>query len=260
MSLSFQTQSLQLLLVMMMRSSQRYLLNNPALLQVDLFTTQYGLLVIMINTILGTSDVNTHTFRLRFEAIKNSTVECLEKYPQITMATVVYFVTSILGIRVQESDIEHFLESYEKNSSKLFDFLDLYWNYYSYDLLDKLIQRLAANENFESVTKQMEEYKEDMEIFREDTDMEEMFQGEFLSFDEFYALPKGSEKRFLTIACPFIQTLQDLEGVREYLANESSISECALLLKSIGDEFVITWCQIPTDTIDKVSTVNVYNS
>ena len=193
-------------------------------------------------------------FRLRFTSIRISTIECLEKNSQIKMATIVFFITSILGIRVQESEIEHFFESYERNILKLFDFLDLYWNYYSYDLLAKLIDRLVAvNENlFNSVKKEMEEYKKDMDIFREETDMEEMFQGQFLSFNEFYALPKDSGKLILRIVCPFIQTLQDLETVREHLAEENSISECAFLLKSIGDEFVVTWYQIPTDIVDKV--------
>ena len=200
------------------------------------------------------SDVQIRNFRLRFKAIRNATIECLEKSSQISMATVVFYITSILGIRVQQSEIEHFLDGYEENFVKLFEFLDLYWNYYSYDLLDKLIERLVVNEIlFESVKKQMEEYEEDMEIFREHTDMKEMFQGQFLSFTEFYALPKDSKKFIVRIEYPFVQTLQDLENVREHLASERSISQCALLLKSIGDEYVVTLYIIPTDTMDQVS-------
>ena len=86
-----------------------------------------------------------------------------------------FIIASIIGIRVTQSEVESSFEKYEKNVSKLFNFLDYYWNYYSYDILDKLIEKLAAKEIcFEPVKKEMEAYREDMKKFREATSMEQM--------------------------------------------------------------------------------------
>ena len=188
------------------------------------------------------------SFRQRFNSIRDATVKCLESSYQSSMTVIVFFVASIIGIRVQESEVEKCFEKYEKNVVKLFKFLDFYWNFYSYNILDKLIKKLAMKERlFESVKKDMEVYKEDMNKFRESTTMENMrMQKELLAIEK---IPPDTVEIFIKKdSIKTDSTLKDLEEFHKEFSRFLQINECAILLKEIGDdEYVVAWYILPTD-------------
>ena len=160
-----------------------------------------------------------------------------------------FIIASIIGIRVTQSEVESSFEKYKKNVSKLFKFLDYYWNYYSYDILDKLIEKLAAKErSFEPVKKEMDAYKEDMKKFREATSMEQMLLEKELVAIE--AVPPDAVEVFIekdSIKTGSIKTLEDLQEFRKVFSGFYMVNECAVLLKEIGDEVIVAWYIIPTD-------------
>ena len=148
---------------------------------------------------------------------------------------------------MQESEVENCFEKYERNVVKLFKFLDFYWNFYSYNILDKLIEKLAVKERlFESVKKDMEVYKEDMNKFRESTTMENMrMQKELLAIEK---IPPGAVEILVEKDYDSIKTLKDLKEFQKECSHFLKINECAILLKEIwGDEYVVSWYKIPTD-------------
>ena len=163
-----------------------------------------------------------------------------------------FIIASIIGIRVTQSEVESSFEKYEKNVSKLFKFLDYYWNYYSYDILDKFIEKLAAKErSFEPVKKEMEAYREDMKKFREETSMEQMLlEKELLAIE---AAPPDADEIFIkkdSVKTGSIKSLEDLQEFRKAFSGFYTLNECAVLLKEIGDEVIVAWYIIPTDKQD----------
>ena len=130
-----------------------------------------------------------------------------------------------------------------KTTSRNFKFLDHYWNFYSYDILDKFIKKLAAKERlFEPVKKDMEAYKEDMGKSRDETTIEQMLlEKELLAIEK---TPPDAVEMFIEYDSDSIKTLEDL---REFCSGFYMINECAILLKAIGPEFVVAWYIIPTD-------------
>ena len=199
--------------------------------------------------LLGSVRDKVSSFRQRFNAIRDSTIQCLESSYQSSIASIVFIIASIIGIRVTQSEVDSSFEKYERNVSKLFKFLDYYWNYYSCDILGELIEKLAANERcFEPVKKEMEAYKEDMKKFREETSMEQMLlEKELLAIE---AVPPDADEIFIkndSTNTGSIKTLEDLQEFRKAFSEFYMVNECAVLLKAIGDEVIVTWYIIPTD-------------
>ena len=160
-----------------------------------------------------------------------------------------FVIATIIGIKVLQSEVENAFEKYEKNIPKLFKFLDHYWNFYSYDILDKFIEKLAVKERlFEPMKKDMEAYKEDMGKFRDETTMEQMLlEKELLAIEK---TPPDAVDIFIeydSIRTDSIKTLEDLREFRTAFSGFYMINECAILLKAIGEEFVVAWYIIPTD-------------
>ena len=127
-----------------------------------------------------------------------------------------FVIATIIGIKVLQSEVENAFEKYENNIPKLFKFLDHYWNFYSYDILDKFIKKLAAKERlFEPVRKDMEAYKEDMGKFREETTIEQMLlEKELLAIEK---TPPDAVEIFIeydSIRTDSIKTLEDLREFR----------------------------------------------
>ena len=107
-------------------------------------------------------------FRRRFKAIKQLTIECLEKC-KIAVFTVVFMLTEIRAVDQHKVFLEEKHKTLRKSEDhwELFGYLNLYWNYLSYDLLDQLIEELTdQNKTFATIAGEIEVYKKDLRAFR----------------------------------------------------------------------------------------------
>ena len=180
-------------------------------------------------------------FHRRFNSIKESTIKCLEKC-RITVVIVVYLLTSVLGV----GEHRKFLEDKQKKLRKsddhweLFGQLNLYWNYLSFDLLDKLIDELVEkNSEFEEIKKEMEEYKEGMERFRESTTLLLFCQVER---HEDADPPPGFRKMVTEHQWPETITLKDVEEFRRRFLYTFGLPQCAMMVYRIQRKcFEVTW-------------------
>ena len=109
--------------------------------------------------------VKIKSFRRRFNAIKESTIGCLERC-RITVMSAVLMLTSIGAVDEHKVFLEEkykiLLES--RNLFEMFAVLNFYWNYLACNLLDQFIEELALKDNrFETVAGEMAEYKRDLQ-------------------------------------------------------------------------------------------------
>ena len=180
-------------------------------------------------------------FHRRFNTLKESTIQCLETC-HIAVMTVVYMLTSILAV----DEHKVFLEEkhrvlYECNHHlQLFGLLNLYWNYLAYDLLDQLIEELTLkNEAFEDIAGQMATYKNDLQLFRENTPLDLFCQAVPAMEDD---PPPGFRKVVVKFNWPNTVTLEDVERFRIRYAQMYDLKKCAMMLNVVRrGSFKVTW-------------------
>ena len=91
------------------------------------------------------------------------------------MVTVVYMLLSVVRVKEQEKMLEEKLVSLCKSEDhfELFEVLDPYLDYLSYDLLDMLLEKVTPlDDSFQSVRSEMDLYKQDLQEFRKRTSLE----------------------------------------------------------------------------------------
>ena len=188
-------------------------------------------------------------FHRRFNDIKESTVQCLEKC-QMAVKMVVFLLTSICAM----DEHEHFLKkNYKdlhdcKNHWELFGMLNFYWNYLSYDLLDQLLEELTLKKSsFEVIAEEMEKYKTDLQMFRQCTTLKL-----FCRADTSTECDPPPEFRMLVVKhdWPDTVTLEDVEKFRRRYSQTYNLRKCAMMLHNIRPgSFTITWF-VPVTVID----------
>ena len=183
----------------------------------------------------------------RFNSIKELTIKCLEKC-RITVMTVVYLLTSILGVGGHKKFLEdkYKVLRQSEDHSELFARLNLYWKYLSVDLLDGLIDELIEkNREFEEIKEEMEKYKEEINRFRESTTLVLFCQVErnMLTIDDVEAVPPpGFQKMVTEHQWPETVTLKDVEEFRKSFLRRFQLPECALMVYKIRRKcFEVTW-------------------
>ena len=261
MSLSFQTQSLQptllLLVMMMMRSSQRHPLNNPALHLVRFlwhfiaFTNERMILATDSSAVEALQE-EIKGFHRSFNSIKESTIKCLEKC-RITVVTVVYLLTSALG------ECKGFLKTKRKDLRKsedhweLFEGLNLYWNYLCFSLLHGLIEELfERNKEFGEIKEEMEKYSQDMQKFRARTTLKLFCQVDYgmLGITQQPCPPQGFRNMATEHPWPETVTLKDVEEFRKRFLLIFGLPECAMMVHRIENKcFEITWFGVLPPTV-----------
>ena len=254
MSLSFETQSLQptllLLVMMMMRSSQRYPLKNPAMYLVRFLMHIFIICDEKIDAIaIDSSAVEAlqgeiKGFHRRLNSIKESTIECLEKC-RITVVTVVFLLTSALG------ECKGFLETKHKDFRKsedhweLFGGLNLYCNYLSFSLLHGLIDDLfERNKAFGEIKEEMEKYSQGIQQFRVKTTLKLFCQVNYrmLGITQPCDPPPGFGKMVTDFEWPDTVTLENVEAFRKKFLLMYRLPECAMMVNRIENKcFRIYW-------------------
>ena len=188
-------------------------------------------------------------FHRRFNAIKTSTIQCLQKF-NIAVKTVVFLLTSILAVEEHKVFLEEKHKSLREcdDHLELFGMLNFYWNYLAYDLLDQLIKELTTKESsFGVVGKKMAEYKKDLQNFRERTTLEHFSQAQPCMVDD---PPPGFQKMVVKHNWPKTVTLEDVEKFRLCYTQAYNLQTCAMMLhRIIKGSFTVTWF-VPVTVID----------
>ena len=122
----------------------------------------------------------------------------------------------------------------------IFLHLNLYWNYLSYDLLDKLLDELLGeNSDFKTIKEEMERYKIDLQGFRESTTLVLFCKGVPQSYCD---PPPGFKKVLTKHQWPETITLEDVETFRKRFLCTLKLQDCAMMIHGIETgSFKITW-------------------
>ena len=193
----------------------------------------------------------------RFNSMKLATIQCLETCC-ITIARVLFVLTSALsGNKASlEQKCKELRES--KNHWELFEVLNPYWNYLSFGLLDELVDDLSeSNNDFGDIKKQMDQYKEDIQKFRENTTLVLFCQLDYsmLAVNQLQPCnpPPGFQKMVTEHQWPETVTLKDVEEFRKAFLLCFGLPECAMMVHRIRRKcFEITWFGVIPESIGQL--------
>ena len=206
-------------------------------------------------------------FNRRFNSMKESTIDCLEKC-NITCIWMVFILTSIVTFDMHKAYLDEKCEDLEKCEShlKLFIMLNFYWNYLSCDLFHQLIKELTwKDKSFESIAGKMVVYIKDLQEFRKRTTLKLFCQAvPYTNKDP----PPGFRKMVNTHKWPDTITLEHVENFRKRFINTFNLQQCAMIVNSIRTgSFEVTWFVLIPDTVieilkkstSKISVFQQYN-
>ena len=175
----------------------------------------------------------------RFRSIRKSTILCLVKC-QVAIVTVVSLVTSILGFNVRKT----FQEKYQKDIHQckdhweLFGYLNFYWNYLSFNLLQQLLNENALKD-CSDLKHEMVVYADDVERFRQDTTLLLFC---CIGSEKYLLIPSGFQKMVTEHTLPETATLQDLEEFQKSFLNTFGLNDRAMMLEGVEmGSFKVTW-------------------
>ena len=172
------------------------------------------------------------SFTIHFNAIKESTIKCLEAC-HIAVMTVVYMLLSVVSGNEQQKVLRQNYRSLResKDHLELFSKLNPHWNYLSYDMLDLLIEELRIIDgNFETVGVQMDVYKKELQEFRMNTPLDQFC--EALPYEE-HELSPTFHKSVIEYPWPQIITLEDVYVFHNHFAQSYKLQSLAMMVKSV---------------------------
>ena len=192
-------------------------------------------------------------FRRRFDAIKMSTIECLEKC-KMAVKTVVFLLMSIKAV----DEHKMFLKKEHKTLHKcedhweLFGNLNLYWNYLAFDLLEQLIEVLTLKHaEFDPIASEMASYKGELEDFRRSTALELFCLAEASKLEA--NIPESFKEMVVQFEWPGEVNLEMVEEFRQRYAQAFNLDKCAMLIYSIrAGSFTVTWL-LPDSVLDRLT-------
>ena len=187
-------------------------------------------------------------FMKRFNALKKSTRECLERL-RVPVKRVADTLTSLSPDDVDEH--KQFLESHlsalyqAPDHSELFGTMNFHWNYQNPQLLDHLIQEF----DLKGVKGEMKTYKEDLQQFRKKTPLKLFCQSQNRKHIK---PPLDFREAVVEFDWPDDVTLEVVEKFRQEYADHYSLRECAMMLnKVLPGSFIVTWF-IPCSIVEKL--------
>ena len=175
----------------------------------------------------------------RFRSIRKSTIHCLIKC-QVAIVTVVSLVTSILGFDVRKAFQEKRQKDLHqcKDHWELFGYLNFYWSFLSFNLLQQLLDEHALKD-CSDVKKEMAMYADDVERFRQDTTLILFCR---IASDKCLLIPPGFQRMVTEHNLPETATLQDLEEFQKSFLNTFGLHDCATMLEGVKTGcFKVTW-------------------
>ena len=184
----------------------------------------------------------------RFKSIRKSTIRCLVKC-QVAIVTVVSLVTSILGFDVRKAFQDKRQKDLHqcKDHWELFGYLNFYWNYLSFNLLQQLLNEHTLKD-CSDLKHEMVVYADDVERFRQDTTLLLFCR---VASDKCLLIPPGFQRMVTEHNLPETATLQDLEEFQKHFLNTFGLNDCAMMLEGVEmGSFKVTWfTHLPTTVI-----------
>ena len=188
-------------------------------------------------------------FEKRFNPLKESTRECLEK-----LGVPVKKVANALTSLSADDDSKLFLknnltELYQApDHFQQFETMNFHWNYQNYQnyqLLDHLIQEF----NLEGVKGEMKTYKEDLQQFRKKTPLKLFCQAQK---KKRINPPRDFHEVVAEFDWPDHVTLEVVEEFRRGYADHYSLQKCAMMLNNVlPGSFIVSWF-IPGSIVEKL--------
>ena len=202
----------------------------------------------MSSVVLVRSEIKV--FEQRFDAMKKSTLRCLEML-QISVMCVVCTLTSLYADHMNEHKV--FRDgslSQSQNHVELFGSLNFYWNYLAYHLLEHLIKELSRSRTEQAlmdVKQEMKDYKKDLKLFRIRTPLILFCLAQENVGDD----PPPTFRR---IAVMFnwsnTVSLEMVEVFRKRYMSHYNLRDCAMMLNRITTgSFTVTWF-VPLSVIE----------
>ena len=191
-------------------------------------------------------------FNRRFNSMKESTIDCLEKC-KITVIKVVLMLTSIITLDWHRIFLKEKCKDLKecKTHDELFIELNFYWSYFAYDLFHQLLKQLTFRDSlFESIARKMAVYKKDLKKFRKRTPLKLFCQAvPYTNKDP----PPGFRKMVTTHKWPDTITLEHVENFRKRFINTFNLQQCAMIVYSIRTgSFEVTWFVLIPDTVIEI--------
>ena len=202
-------------------------------------------------------------FEKRFNALKNSIRECLEKL-RVPVKKVADALTSLPADDVDEH--KQFLESHlsaiyqAPDHPELFGTMNFHWNYQNPQLLDHLIREF----NVEGVKGEMKTYKKDLQQFRKKTPLKLFCESQK---QKRIKPPPDFHEVVAEFDWPDDVTLEVVEEFRQGYAGHYNLRECAMMLAAVlPGSFIITWfipssivkkVKVPTSILEKYSVIKL---
>ena len=187
-------------------------------------------------------------FEKRFNALKKSTRECLEKL-RVLVKRVADVLTSLPAdgmdnakkfLKNNKTELYQASDHYE-----LFGTMNFHWNYQNYHLLDHLIREF----DLEGVQGEMKTYKEDLQKFRKKTPLKLFCQSQK---QKRIKPPPDFHEVVAELNLPDNVTLEVVEEFRQGYAGHYNLRDFAILLGTVLDgSFSITWF-IPGSIVEKL--------
>ena len=153
------------------------------------------------------------------------------------MVTVVYMLLSVVRVKEQEKMLEEKLVSLCKSEDhfELFEVLDPYLDYLSYDLLDMLLEKVTPlKDSFQSVRSEMDLYKQDLQEFRKRTSLELYCQ--IVPYEKYDHLP-NFRKLVVVHRWPNTVTLENVQMFGEHVTEHSYMfQKLAMMVNSVLED------------------------
>ena len=185
----------------------------------------------------------------KFRSIQKSTIRCLEKC-QVAIITVVSLMSTILGFDVRGAfQKKHHKDLHEcKDHWELFGYLNLYWNYLSFNIFNELLQEPALKKYIIYLTRgEIDTYIQDMEIFQKYTTLILFGQVPY----KLNHLPPGFQRMVTKHHWSEATVLKEVEKFRQSFLDMFGLQQCAMIMEQVTLtwSFNVLWFAILPDTV-----------
>lgn len=183
---------------------------------------------------------------IRFEALKKSSKECLEKLrvPLNNVADSLSSLPADDANQHKQFSKDNLIELFQApDYSQQFICMNPHWNYQNYQLLDHLIQEF----DLEGVKYELKTYKEDLQQFRKKTELKVFSQSQ----EQLIKLPPHFHEVVAEFHCPDYITLNVVEEFQHEYANYYNLQKHAMMLAGVLPSSIITWF-IPDSIVENL--------
>ena len=185
----------------------------------------------------------------KFRSIRKSTIRCLEKC-HVAIITVVSLMSTILGLDVRGAfQRKHRKDLHEcKDHWELFGYLNLYWNYLSFNIFNELLQEPAMKKYTIYLTRsEIDTYMQDMEIFQKCTTLKKFGHVPY----KLNHLPPGFQRMVTKHHWSQTTVLKEVERFRESFLDMFGLQQCTMIMEQVTltGSFNVLWFAILPDTV-----------